>query len=129
MAQLDLFSLHREPLAKPAPVPPSTGEELKREGVQRAAASKDSQLGAARCIAYDIATGVLPHADGVLRADRLCNADDVAAVLEAEGRPSLGNAAGSLFAEQVWEFTGARVKSQRAHAHSNELKVWRLKYA
>jgi hypothetical protein len=97
---------------------PEKGEERKREGMARAAASKESQLGYARGLAMDLA-----------RANEgICDADMVAAALEAEGRPTLGNAAGSLFLTHVWEWTGLRVKSQRPQANANELKVWRLKF-
>ena len=96
----------------------SEGEQRKREGMARAAASKDSQLGYARELAMDLA----------LKNDGICDADMVAAALEAEGRPTLGNAAGSLFLSNVWEWTGLRVKSQRKQANANELKVWRLKF-
>jgi hypothetical protein len=40
---------------------------------------------------------------------------------------ALGNAAGSLFKGKQWQWTGRYRKSERVHAHSNPLKVWRLK--
>lgn len=117
--------LHAEPLASPAPPANRTearadheGERLKREGMERAAMSKDTLLGYARGLAVDLAR----------ENGGLCHADMVAEALAKEGRPPLGNAAGSLFLGHVWEFTGQRVKSQRAHAHANELKVWRLRH-
>jgi len=39
----------------------------------------------------------------------------------------LGNAMGSLFRGDEWEFTGRYVKSERVHAHSNLLRVWKLR--
>lgn len=54
-------------------------------------------------------------------------ADDVADVLAAEGYPSLGNAAGSLFKGKQWEFTGEWRKSKRVSSHSRFVRVWRLK--
>jgi len=105
------------PLA-PAPDRKAEGERRKREGMAAAAQSKDSQLGYARELAMDLARA----------NDGICDADMVAEALEREGRTGLGNAAGSLFLTHVWEFTGLRVKSKRAHAHANELKVWRLKH-
>lgn len=118
MNQLDLF---------PTPAPPANrtearadheGERLKRIGMDRAAMSKDTLLGYARGLAVDLAR----------ENGGLCHADMVAEALAKEGRPPLGNAAGSLFLGHVWEFTGQRVKSQRAHAHANELKLWRLRH-
>lgn len=57
------------------------------------------------------------------------NADDVQHELYCRGYgiKALGNAAGSLFRGREWEFTGRLVKSKRIHAHSNLLRVWRLK--
>jgi hypothetical protein len=125
--QLELFSPNREPLAPP--VSPKLaaareeGERLKRQGMERAAWSKERLLGYARECALDIARGVLGK-----RKDGCVTADDVAAQLEAEKLPGLGNAAGSLFTGGAFEFTGRREKSKRPHAHQNELKVWKLKY-
>lgn len=127
MSQLELFSPHREPLA-PAPAPrQTTGEQLKRQGIARAVEAKQDPVAYAREVACDVARGVLPHADGEKRADGLCTADDVAAVLEAEGKPSLGNAAGGLFQSEAWAWTGQYVKSRRTHAHQNLLKLWRYR--
>ena len=125
------MSLFDPPAAAVAPSRPAvarggpTGEDLKAAGMAAAAESKEGQLGYAREVAFDVARGVLPHADGRTEADGLCTADDVAAVLESEGRPSLGNAAGSLF-RCGWTWTGEFVKSVRPQAHVNLLRVWRL---
>jgi hypothetical protein len=120
MGQLDLFETTAPTPYDHNPLPPQPlpeeGEARKRAGMSRAAASKESQLGYARELAMDLARA----------NDGICDADMVAEALEREGRPGLGNAAGSLFLTHVWEFTGLRVKSKRAHAHANELKVWRL---
>jgi len=63
------------------------------------------------------------------RADRTATADDSARYLISVGLPAdaLGNAAGSLFRGDDWEWTGRLQNSEREsnHAHSN--KVWRLK--
>jgi hypothetical protein len=116
--QTSLFDLYAEPLATPiAPVP--TGESLKRQGMAAARDAKADAVGYARELAYDIARS---------RADRTCHMALVNEALAAEGKPGLGNAAGSVFATNVWEFTGQRVKDTRAHAHSNEIKVWRLRH-
>lgn len=56
--------------------------------------------------------------------------DDVQRELVARkvcGIKDLGNAAGGVFRDRRFEFTGRRIKSARIHAHSNEIKVWRLK--
>lgn len=132
--QLDLFSVHREPLAAPVSKPSpaiaaarAEGERLKRQGMDRATWNKERMLGHAREIAHDVAHGILPHVDGEKRADGLCTADDVQHNWQRE-RPlldPLGNLAGSIFAGGNWEFTGERVKSVRSHAHANELKIWK----
>lgn len=146
MNQLSLFD---EPVASAGPpvcAPPkprrpagSTGELLKREGMQRAEAAKFDAVAHARGLAYDIARGLLPHADGQYRADGLVTMDDVQAAYQADAieraakgmaaLPSLGNAAGRMFAgnPQAWEWTGEFTKSQRPEAHSNLLRVWRYK--
>jgi hypothetical protein len=118
MTQQSLFELHHEPLSAPVVKPPPSGEQLRKEGQAQAAASKESHVGYARELAVDIAMS---------RQDRCCNMLLVNEALAAEGRPGLGPAAGSVFLSHVWEFTGQRVKDTRAHAHSNEIKVWRLK--
>lgn len=94
-------------------------ERRKREGMQLAEDNKKSLLTHARELARKIAES---------RADRSITADDVAEALSRDGISihALGNSAGSLFRQSCWQWTGARVKSQRAHAHANELKVWRL---
>lgn len=112
MTQPTLFDLYREPLAPP------TGEQLKSDGMRRAAESKQSQLSYARYLAIDLAKA----------NSGLCHADMVAAALEAEGKPGLGNAAGSLFAGDQWKWTGEFVKSQRAIAHSNLLRLWKYQF-
>ena len=56
------------------------------------------------------------------------NADDVAAELVRRGLSvhALGNAAGSLFRDKRFAWTGRFVKSARIHAHSNLIREWRL---
>lgn len=94
------------------------GERRKREGQARAAQSKESQLGYARGLAVDIAR----------ENGGLCHADLVAEALAKEGRPPLGDAAGSLWLKHVWEFSGKYHLSERPASHRNRLMVWRLKY-
>lgn len=126
--QPTFFALHRETLVekKPAPAsPPSTpplarsGEQLKREGQERARDAKADAVGYARELAHDIARG---------RADKCCSMLLVNESLAAEGRPGLGNAAGGVFLTTVWIDTGRRVKDTRPHARSNEILVWRLRH-
>lgn len=61
------------------------------------------------------------------RDDLTATADDVQGYLESIGYTSadLGNAAGSLFRQKCWKFTGEWSPSSRKtnHAHSN--RVWR----
>jgi hypothetical protein len=122
--QPTLFEIHGQERAAPLPPPkpladPQEGDKRKREGMQRAASSKPNQLGYARELALDLA-----RSNG-----GECHADMVAEALAKEGRPSLGNAAGSVFLPSVWEDTGKVFKSERPEAHRNKLVVWRLRYA
>jgi hypothetical protein len=95
-------------------------EAAKVAGMHEAAEHKSSLLKYARGLAVQIARG---------RLSRECTADDVAEALVDAGISSraLGNAAGSLFAGEWWEFTGRYERSARVHAHSNLLRVWRLR--
>lgn len=126
MTQRDLFDFGlAEPLASPAPPANRTeasadheGERLKRIGMDRAAMSKDTLLGYARGLAVDLAR----------ENGGLCHADMVAEALAKEGRPPLGDAAGSLWLKHVWEFSGNYHLSERPASHRNRLMVWRLKH-
>lgn len=95
------------------------GERRKEAGRQQAADNKPSLLELARRLATDVARS---------RSDRRVSMDDVQEALVAHGisERALGNAAGSVFRGNQWEWTGERVKSRRPHAHANEIKVWRL---
>jgi len=93
------------------------GERLKREGMQLAAKSRPDQLAAARKIAKYLCV-----------RDGSTNADEVLRLMaERYGIKTLGNAAGSLFTGGGFAWTGEFVKSERKHAHSNLLRVWRLR--
>lgn len=118
--QLNLFGDTTAPAQyDDMPLPqPEKGEERKRVGMARAAASKESQLGYARGLAMDLA-----RANG-----GLCHADMVAEALAKEGRAPLGDAAGSLWLKHVWEFSGQYHLSERPASHRNRLMVWRLKH-
>jgi hypothetical protein len=54
-------------------------------------------------------------------------ADDVQKELIKRGLPPLGNAAGSLFRGDQWEFTGQWVKSHRVTNHARQNRTWRLR--
>lgn len=146
MNQLSMFETSAPPQYDNMPAPPrveSEGERLKRIGMDRATWGKERQLGHAREIGHDIATGVLPRADGLHSAKGICTADDIAAqwdrenyeaqcAAELEGVepqlvPWLGNAAGQIFQDGNWEWTGNLVKSARPHAHANLLREWKRK--
>lgn len=78
------------------------------------------------------AGGVLALARNIARRLATLNgethADIVGVVLEHEhGIKSMGPAAGSLFREPCWEFTGRRIVSSRVSNHGRELKIWKLK--
>ncbi len=122
MTKQTLLFQDREPLS-PQPKAParaeSEGERLKRIGMARAAKSGADLLAVAREFAFDI-----QRENG-----GECDADKVAAAMQAEGYPSLGNAAGSIFVCANWTWTGRFVKSTRSQAHQNLLRVWRWKHA
>lgn len=97
---------------------PPESEQLAQRGIARASNRKADLLDLARKIAVRIALG---------RPDRTCTADDVVAELVRRGYSphALGRAAGGIFRGSNWEFTGHRVRSERACGHGNELKLWR----
>ena len=90
----------------------------KEDGMAIAADNVGDWLGIARDIAVELAKK---------DPERLCDADRVGKELyERHGIKSLGPAAGSLFKQRHWEFTGDRFLSERKSNHARELKVWRL---
>ena len=95
------------------------GEQLKQEGINRAANSHTSLLADARRIAVLLANTVHP---------RPISADDVAFWYATQtGRDmgrDLGPAAGSLFSGSSWTFTCDRKMSNRPRNHARELKLW-----
>ena len=95
-----------------------SSEVAKEEGMKQAARNRLLILRYARQVALRIAKS---------RLDRTCTADDVQFALVREGFScsSLGNAAGSLFRQKFWVFTGERIRSKRVASHSREVKVWR----
>ena len=94
------------------------GRKRKEEGMALAADNQLDWLQVARNIAVEIAKR---------DPNRCCNADAVGLELyKRHGITTLGPAAGSLFKEPHWEFTGQRVLSKRKSNHARELKLWRL---
>lgn len=127
MNQMDLFSHGlAEPLAAPHPPERTEGERRAEVGINRAVAKHADRVGIAREMAFDIARGKLPHADGETRRDWLCNADDVAAAIKAAGMPPLENEAGGVFRDGNWEVVDI-IKAKRAASNSNLLRQWRRK--
>lgn len=63
------------------------------------------------------------------RADRTASADDVSELLEQMGldNSDLGNAAGTVFKHEWWEFSGEWRPSSRKSNHARHIRVWRLK--
>jgi hypothetical protein len=91
-------------------------ESRKEQGMSLAEAVKHSLVLGAREIAVTIAerTGTV-------------TADDVGREMEKSGLGSLGPAAGSLFKDDRFAFTGNYVKSSKKSNHSRLLRVWKLK--
>jgi hypothetical protein len=91
----------------------------KEEGMNLAANSRKEILRKTRAALVGIALN---------RDDRCVTADDAQRWLEDNGYGvgALGNAAGSLFRGDDWEFTGRWIKSARVISHANDLRVWRL---
>ena len=90
------------------------GEELRDEGMGLAAGNRAETLQIARKIARYIG-----------RRQRLVSADDVQRIMIAHGLGHLGNAAGSLFRGDEWEFTGQWTKSERVSNHARQNRIWR----
>jgi len=92
-------------------------EQLKRAGMERAAAHNPDDLTLARWIAEELAR------DG----DGTCNADQVGKVLKDQHDiDSLGPVAGSIFRGKQWKFTGEWIKSVRKSNHCRMIREWRL---
>lgn len=92
-------------------------KSAKVNGMELAAENRSSDLAKARDIAVELC-----------RKNGTTDADEVGRVLyERHEIKSLGPAAGSLFKDSRFEFTGERRRSTRKKNHARELKVWRLK--
>ncbi len=94
-----------------------TGIELANKGIALAADNKGELVTRGREIALRIAA---------TRGE--VTADDVQYELAKEGVSvkALGNAAGAIFRDRRFKFTGRMAKSTRIHAHGNLLRVWEL---
>jgi hypothetical protein len=94
-----------------------TGIELANKGIALAADNKGELVTRGRNIALRIAA---------TRGE--VTADDVQYELAKEGVSvkALGNAAGAIFRDRRFKFTGRMAKSTRIHAHGNLLRVWEL---
>jgi hypothetical protein len=93
----------------------AASQAAKEAGMARAADKRPAELEYARTIAKQIA-----------RVRGEVTADDVQAVLQAEGI-ELKNAAGSIFRDPAFEWTGRFHLSTRKESHRNRLLTWRLK--
>lgn len=90
-------------------------EAAKERGMKRAADRRSKALEYARSVAKNLA-----------RIHGEISADHVQKILLAEGI-ELKNAAGSLFRDPAFEWTGRFTKSDRENAHRNRLMLWRLR--
>lgn len=95
------------------------GIELKQEGIDRAKRAKKEMVAAARRHLVEVA---------ITRHDLRVTADDARQWADLRGL-SLGNAAGSLFAQRWWIDTGDREASSYASNHAHANRVWRLEPA
>jgi hypothetical protein len=96
------------------------GMKLRDAGMLLASSKRAYILSYARVLAVTIAKN---------NPDRCVTADDVYRQLALLGHDGklLGNAAGSLFRGDRWEFTGKRKKSVRISNHARWIMVWKLK--
>lgn len=92
------------------------GMKARDTGMERAAKSKREALSIARTIALDIARS---------DPDKTCDADRVQAHMSMMGI-ELGNAAGSIFKADCWEWTGKFINSRRVSRHRNVVRLWKL---
>lgn len=93
------------------------GLELRDKGIELAAENNASLVVRAR-----------HHALRIAREQGEVSMDDVMQALVAEGYGPhcLKNAAGGIFRDRRFQFTGRMVQSKRPWARGNLLRVWRL---
>lgn len=87
------------------------GQQLKLRGMGLAAAKRNADLAEARLYLVKLAQGI--------------NCREVTA--EHAAQFNLGNAAGSLFKTEEWEWTGRFKESTVPSRHNGMIRVWRLK--
>jgi len=92
------------------------GETLKAKGMSIAAEQRPKSLRLAQEYLYTLA-----------QRQETVTADDAQAYIEREGLSPLGNAAGSLFREKHWEFTGEWEPSARTTNHAHRNRQYRLR--
>ncbi len=90
-------------------------EKLAEEGIAKAEARRSEEVAFARDIA-----------EGLLLAHGEITADDVQQTLEGLGKPRLGNAAGSVFKDKRFVWTGKTAKSSAVARHGGLIRIWRL---
>lgn len=90
------------------------GEGRREEGMALARHNRARTLHVARMIARYLG-----------RKQHLVSADDVQRLMIQYGQGPLGNAAGSLFRGDEWEFTGEWTKSSRVSNHAHQNRIWR----
>jgi len=100
---------------------PRTGRERKAAALAKLQGGNTRWLEAVRLKAFALA---------VERGE--VTADDLAEYVEHlrvhRGLvPTSGNAMGVVFATREWEWTGRWIRSERAHMHATDLRVWRLR--
>ncbi len=95
------------------------GEALKVMGMERSANFKTDLLRLGRKFCESAA---------YKRINLTATADDATKGFHSIGMPAsaLGNAAGSLFKERHWIFTGEYRKSKRISNHAHRIMVWKL---
>lgn len=91
--------------------------ERKDVGMELAAVAKQAVLETARRVAISLA---------MCKADKTTDSDEVGRYLASLDLPPLGPAAGSIFKDKRWRFTGKRILSTRVTNHRREIKVWEL---
>ena len=90
------------------------------KGIEIAAEQKASLVITARNVAIEIA-----KEQGVVTMDDVIRRLAVRGICKIKGE--LKNAAGAIFRDRRFEFTGQMVKSERIHAKGNLLRQWRIK--
>lgn len=105
-----------------APAPPArTGRERKAAALARLQGGNARWLAAVRTEAVRMA-----WAHGSVTADDL--AEHVEWLRVYRGLvPTSSNAMGAVFSTREWEWTGRWIRSERAHMHATDLRVWQLR--